>query len=326
MLRCWNRRQPSVCRSTCRRIERLRILLLGANGQLGATLRRRLTSVGAIVCATRDGYLTTGATCEVADLAQPASLAALVARVKPDVVVNAAAYTAVDRAEDEAQAAWMINAKAPAALAAACAASSAALVHYSTDYVFDGTERSPYREDQPAAPLNQYGASKLAGEDAIRNSGARHLILRTAGVYGLDGRNFLTKMLHAARSQQVLRVVDDQIGGPTPAVVVAEATAQILATGLPTLGIGHLVVNGQVSWYDFASELFAQARVHGWLERAPELQPIPTSLWPTRARRPAYSVLDNSRLQHSYGLILPQWREALTEVLASRRPDDSHWT
>ena len=209
----------------------MRILLLGANGQGGHELRRALAlaPAGELVCATRGGLLDDGSRCEIADLDRPASLSGLIERIAPDVVVNAAAYTAVDRAESEPEAAFRVNAEAPAALASACAARGILLVHYSTDYVFDGTARRPYREDDPVSPVSVYGRSKLAGEDAIRASGARHMIFRTAWVYAGRAHNFMQTMLRLARERDELRVVDDQVGSPTPAALIADVTAHDLA-------------------------------------------------------------------------------------------------
>src|SRR5690606_13803189 len=232
----------------------MRILLTGANGQVGHELRRSLTPLGEVACATRDGTLATdGSSCETADFDRPDELAALLQRVRPDVVVNAAAYTAVDRAESEPEAAFRINAEAVGVLAAACAARGALLVHYSTDYVFPGDDPRPRREDDPTGPLNVYGASKLAGEEAIRASGCRHLIFRISWVYSARGHNFLRTMLRLAGEHDELRVVDDQVGAPTPAHWVAEATAKAIAaaTGLqsnrsaaPASGTWHLAAQG----------------------------------------------------------------------------------
>src|SRR5690606_17926208 len=208
----------------------MRILLTGANGQVGHELRRSLTPLGEVACATRDGTLATdGSSCETADFDRPDELAALLQRVRPDVVVNAAAYTAVDRAESEPEAAFRINAEAVGVLAAACAARGALLVHYSTDYVFPGNDPRPRREDQPTGPLNVYGASKLAGERAIHASGCQHLLFRVSWVYSARGHNFLRTMLRLAEERDKLHVVDDQIGAPTPAHWIAEATARAIA-------------------------------------------------------------------------------------------------
>jgi dTDP-4-dehydrorhamnose reductase len=298
----------------------LKILLLGAAGQVGTELRRSLAGLGDLVPATRDGKLPDGAACEAADFDAPESLRPLILRTMTDVVVNAAAYTAVDRAESEPEAAFRANAEAPAVLADACKACDALFVHYSTDYVFDGAGTRPYREDDPTAPLGVYGASKLAGEEAVRSSGARHLILRTAWVYAAHGSNFLLTMLRLARERDRLKVVADQQGSPTSAGVIADITARILKQGITQSGIRHLTTSGQTSWHGFAEAIFAAAIARGVLERAPVVDPIATSDYPTPARRPAFSVLDNRRLQAEYAIELPDWRDGLDRVIAELAP------
>jgi dTDP-4-dehydrorhamnose reductase len=293
----------------------LRILLLGANGQVGTELRRSLRPLGEVVAATRGGRLDDGSTCETVDFDRPQEPAALIERIAPDVVVNAAAYTAVDRAETEPGAAHRANAEAPAAIAAACAARHVLLVHYSTDYVFDGTATRAYREDDPTAPLGVYGASKLAGEVAIRDSGARHMIFRTAWVYAAHGRNFLLTMLRLAATRDELRVVADQVGSPTSAAHIADTTAAILAQGACPTGLWHLTCTGRASWHGFAEAIMAGAVERGLLDRAPRVLPIPTSDYPTPAARPAFSVLDNARLQRDFGLQGLDWRDALAQAL-----------
>ena len=206
-----------------------RLLVVGANGQVGRELRRSLATLGEVVGATRDGKLDTGEPCLSVDLSDPSALAALVADTAPSVVVNAAAYTAVDKAESDREQAFAVNGEAPGALARACAAAGIPFVHYSTDYVFDGQGARPYREDDPTAPLGVYGAGKLAGEDAVRASSARHFIFRTAWVYGAHGHNFLRTMLRVGAERDELRVVADQVGSPTPAALIADATATVLS-------------------------------------------------------------------------------------------------
>lgn len=293
----------------------MRLLLLGANGQVGHALRRELAPLGEVVCTTRSGSLPDGGSCERADFDQPATLPALVERIAPDVVVNAAAYTAVDRAEEEAEAAFRANAEAPGALAGACARGGALLVHYSTDYVFDGNGTRPWREDDPTAPLGVYGASKLAGEEAVRGSGARHMVFRTAWVYGTHGHNFMRTMLRLGAERDELRVVADQVGTPTPAGLIARATAQALRAGTDASGLWHLTATGGTSWHGFAEAIFAAAVERGLLPKAPRLLPIATEDYPTPARRPAYSRLDTTRVQADFGLELPGWAEALPGVL-----------
>nr|WP_238345932.1 dTDP-4-dehydrorhamnose reductase [Luteimonas saliphila] len=291
------------------------MLLLGANGQLGHELRRALAPLGEVVCTTRSGILPGADRCEVADFDEPASLPPLVERIAPDIVVNAAAYTAVDKAESEPEVAFRANAEAPAELARACARRDALLVHYSTDYVFDGTGARPYREDDPTAPLGVYGASKLAGEEAVRASGARHMIFRTAWVYGLHGSNFMLTMLRLARERDELRVVSDQAGTPTPASLIADVTAKILARGLPGSGTWHLTANGETSWHAFAEAIVDEAHARAMIARKPRVVPIATSEYPTPAKRPAYSCLDTTLLSSSFGIELPAWRDALARTL-----------
>ncbi|TWT18562.1 dTDP-4-dehydrorhamnose reductase [Luteimonas marina] len=293
----------------------MRILLPGANGQVGHELRRALAPLGEVVCTTRSGTLADGMRCETADFDDPSSLPALVERIAPDIVVNAAAYTAVDRAESERDAAFRANAQAPGELARACALRDALLVHYSTDYVFDGTATRPYREGDPMSPLGVYGASKLAGEEAIRSSGARHMIFRTAWVYAAHGSNFLRTMLRLAREREELRVVADQFGSPTPAPLIADVTAAILAQSPRVSGTWHLTATGETSWHGFASAIVDRAHGLGLLARRPAVTAITTDEYPTPARRPARSSLDCARLQQDFGVRLPDWRAALDAVL-----------
>ena len=293
----------------------MRLLLIGGNGQVGHELRRALAPLGEVVVTTRDGKLSNGQLCEPLDLGRPESVAGLIERVAPDVVVNAAAYTAVDRAEDEPELAHRVNAEAPGRIAESCRRRGATLVHYSTDYVFDGQGHRPYREDDPTAPLGVYGVTKLAGEQAITASGARHLILRTAWVYGLHGANFLRTMLRLAGERDELRVVADQTGSPTPAWLIADVTAAALQHGISASGIRHLVTAGEVSWHGFAEAIMAGAVDTGRLARAPRVVPITTPEFPTRATRPAYSVLDSTRLAGDYQIDIPSWRDALVTTL-----------
>ena len=296
----------------------MKILLLGANGQVGHELRRALSPLGDLVTTTRSGVLADGTPCEVADFDDPASLPDLVARIAPDIVVNAAAYTAVDKAETEPDAAFRANAEAPAALARACLARDALLVHYSTDYVFDGSGTRPYREDDPTAPLGVYGTSKLAGEEAIRASGARHLVFRTAWVYASHGRNFLLTMLRLAKERDALRVVADQVGTPTPASLIADTTAKILGQPFEASGVWHLTASGQTSWHGFASAIIDEAFQAGLLAQKPAVVPITTAEYPTPARRPAYSTLDVSRMQARLPGAIRAWQDALLGTLAER--------
>ncbi|MBS0438575.1 MAG: dTDP-4-dehydrorhamnose reductase [Proteobacteria bacterium] len=297
----------------------MRTLLLGANGQVGFELARSLAPLGELVCASRDGKMPGGAACLAADLGSPASLAAALDSTQADVIVNAAAYTAVDRAEDEPQLAQRINARALAEIGAWAASNNALVVHYSTDYVFDGSGTKPCREIDAVAPLGVYGASKLAGEIALRDSGCDHLILRTAWVYAARGHNFLRTMLRLARDRDELRIVADQHGAPTPARLISAATAAVLAQRMGGRemkpGTYHLCAAGQCTWFDFAGAIFARAQAAGLIERVPRLVPIATADYPTPARRPAYSVLDCSRIRDAFGLRLPTWQAGLDAVI-----------
>jgi dTDP-4-dehydrorhamnose reductase len=281
----------------------LKILLLGRNGQVGWELERALAPLGEVKAFDRAGL----------DLADAPRLAAAVRTLQPEVIVNAAAYTAVDKAESERDAAFAVNATGPRVLAEEAKRIGALLVHYSTDYVFDGAKGSPYVEDDTPNPINVYGASKLAGEEAIRKTGCRHLILRTSWVYGPRGKNFMLTMLRLARERPELRVVDDQIGAPTSSLEIARATAAMLARAMqpPELtGLYHLAASGETSWCGFTRAIFAQARI------ATPVQPIPTEEYPTPARRPKNSRLDCSRLRDTFGVALAPWEEGLAEALA----------
>ena len=293
----------------------MRILLLGGNGQVGTECRRSLAPLGELFAATRNGQLQDGTPCEVADFDRPDTLAELIARIGPDVVVNAVAYTAVDRAESEPEAAFRANAETPRRIADACAERDALLLHYSTDYVFDGRGTRPYREDDPTAPLGVYGASKLAGEQAIRDSSARHMIFRTAWVYAVHGSNFLRTMLRLAAERDELRVVADQVGSPTPAAMIADVSAQVLRQQFVRSGTWHLTASGETSWCGFAEAIVDGAQARGLISRRPRVIPIATVDYPTLAARPAYSVLDTAALQRDFDLHLPSWQDGLGSIL-----------
>lgn len=291
------------------------VLLLGANGQVGHELRRSLSPLGDVVATTRSGELPDGGRCEIADFDRPDMLADLVRRIAPIAVVNAAAYTAVDKAEDDEAAAFRANAEAPGVLAQACVQLGIPLVHYSTDYVFDGQGSRPYREDEVTAPLGVYGASKLAGEQAVRNAGDGHLILRTAWVYGGRGHNFLRTMLRLGAERDELRVVADQRGTPTPAYLIANVTADLLRDRAAPRGTYHLTAGGETSWHGFATAIMEGAAERGLIARIPRVVPITTSDFPTRAARPAYSRLGVAKLEAVLGSTMPDWREGLASVL-----------
>lgn len=292
----------------------MKILVLGASGQVGFELVRALAPLGDVIAATRDPSDTLRA-----DLANPESLAAALDEARADIVINAAAYTAVDRAEDEPDLADRVNDRAVAEIGAWAKRNDKRVVHYSTDYVFDGSSKRPYREDDATAPLGVYGRSKLAGEESLRASGARHLIVRTAWVYAARGHNFLRTMLRLARERDELRIVADQIGAPTPAQLIADATATMLRQWLGDDevrrdGTYHVVSAGQCSWFEFAEAIVNGAAARGLIERRPRVAPIATADYPTRARRPAYSVLDTSKAAAAFGLQLPDWRAGLESV------------
>ena len=291
----------------------MRILLTGVNGQVGWELQRTLAPLGEVVAADRS----------VLDLADTASIRRSVAAIAPDLIVNPAAYTAVDKAESESELAQAINAVAPGELAAC----GIPLVHFSTDYVFDGRKAGAYTEDDMPNPLGVYGASKLAGEQAVLHSGAPHLILRTSWVYGLRGRNFLLTMQRLARERDTLAVVDDQFGAPTWSRLIAEATALVIARWLDrpdqtaTSGIYHLSCGGHTSWHGFTTAILAQ--LAGTDTKLARLTAIPTSGYPTPAARPANSQLDCDKLAARFGVRLPDWETALALCLEQNIPQST---
>jgi len=293
------------------------VLVLGGNGQVGRELLRAFRERGEqVIVTTRSGVLEDGTPCERADLDQPDTLPALLDHLAPDAIINAAAYTAVDRAEVESDAAFRVNAEAPGVIARWCAAQGVPLVHYSTDYVFDGRSAVPYREEDPTHPLSVYGASKWAGEEAIRAAGGRHLIFRTAWVYASHSHNFLRTMLRVGAERDELRVVADQFGTPTPARLVADTTLLALRHPGGLSGTWHLTASGETSWYGFAEAIFAEALAAGCIARAPAVVAIATADYPTPATRPARSLLDNRRVQHDFDTQMPAWRDGLKQVIA----------
>ncbi|MCR4399295.1 MAG: dTDP-4-dehydrorhamnose reductase [Syntrophomonadaceae bacterium] len=293
------------------------ILLLGCHGQIGWELRRTLSPLGNVTALDRPRL----------QFERPASLRQEVRGVKPDLIVNAAAYTAVDQAEEQEALAMAVNAEAPAVLAEEALRLGAVLVHYSTDYVFDGAKDSPYTEEDVPAPLNAYGRSKLAGDQAIAAAGCDYLILRTAWVYGQRGENFVRKVVRLAQQRRVLHIVYDQVGAPTWCRSVAEATALMLARGPSAVrerkGLYHLTAGGQTSWYGFATAVFAALAGSSGLHA--ELVPVSSQHYPAAARRPAYSVLSNRKVVRCFGLQLPSWEEGLALALESA-PEGWLWT
>jgi dTDP-4-dehydrorhamnose reductase len=288
----------------------MKILLLGKTGQVGSALTPLLTRLAQ---STDAGALVALGRADV-DLSDAAALAQAVQQVQPALIVNAAAHTAVDRAETEPDIAFAINALAPGVLAQQAANLNALLVHYSTDYVFDGSQQTPYRESDPTHPLGVYGQSKLAGEQAVQASGCRHLLLRTSWVYDSTGRNFLTTMLRLAKQHGKLRVVGDQHGSPTSAAMIAAASLQVIRSMLnqPAMqgGLYHLTAQGQTTWHGFAQAIMRKAGLDVPIEA------ITTADYPTPARRPAYSVLDCSKLQTEFNYRLPGWQQALDALPA----------
>jgi dTDP-4-dehydrorhamnose reductase len=289
-----------------------RILIVGNAGQLGRELERIFAGVGPMVAVDRESV----------DLADADQTRALVRRAEPSIILNAAAYTAVDRAESESELAYAINEQAPRVLAEEALQRGAIFVHYSTDYIFDGSKPEPWVETDLPHPLNVYGASKLAGEMAVDNVGGNYLTFRTSWVYGHHGNNFLLTMLRLGRERDRLSIVDDQIGAPTTSIELARATYDIV-TGILAArfgaaqqwrGLYHMTCGGSVSWYGFAQAIFAGATELLGV-KAPSLTPIPTSAYPTPAPRPRNSVLSNARLAARFGIQLSPWEAALEEVL-----------
>ncbi|HZD46049.1 MAG TPA: dTDP-4-dehydrorhamnose reductase [Acidobacteriaceae bacterium] len=286
----------------------MRFLLFGGGGQVGHALGARWPSgdeLDELIVSTRQDC----------DLADEVSVRVLVRRVRPDVIVNAAAYTAVDKAESDRERCFAVNAATPTVIAAEAAALGAKLVHYSTDYVFDGDSATPYIEEDPTGPRNVYGASKLAGERGIAEAGGEFLILRTSWVYSNHGANFLKTMLRLGTERTELRIVADQRGGPTSAEAIAGATLRILklaGEGGWTSGLFHMTAAGATTWYGFANAIFARAA-----GPTPSLVPIATVEYPTPAARPANSILSNDKFARTFGFRLPDWEQQLDAVMGA---------
>ncbi len=294
-----------------RNAERPRILLIGANGQVGWELRRTLAGLGEVIAASIEGGYG-----PIVDLLDKGLLAQLVEESRADAVVNAAAYTAVDKAETERNIAQRINADAVGELGSLLAARGTPIIHYSTDFVFSGEAGRPYTEADAPAPLNVYGETKLGGERALLESGAPALIFRTSWVYGARGANFLLTMLRLFKEKDELRIVDDQIGSPTWSRMLAEMTALVLYRVFrgdldlkEVGGLYHLTGSGHVSWYGFAAAILEHAGLDC------RLIPIPSTDYPAPAKRPTYSVLDNTKFQETFGLAMPHWRHSLDQCL-----------
>ncbi|WP_407158200.1 dTDP-4-dehydrorhamnose reductase [Bradyrhizobium sp. STM 3557] len=299
----------------------LRTLLTGSSGQIGGALVRPLSAIGTVIAPSRHEL----------DLSAPETITVALDRIAPELIINPAAYTAVDRAEDEEALAFRVNAEAPRCMASWAAAHLVPLIHLSTDYVFDGSGEQPWREDDRPAPLSVYGASKLRGEEAVRAADGPHLIIRTSWVYAVRGANFMHTIARLAGDHAELRVVADQVGAPTSASAIAEALCAILSGSPVDLtsrlaasgGLVHLACGGETSWHGFAVAIVEGLRARGVTMRVERIVPIPSSEYPTRARRPRNSRLEQARLSKVFGIALPPWQDALAhelDLLARRTP------
>ncbi|MGL5005940.1 MAG: dTDP-4-dehydrorhamnose reductase [Plesiomonas sp.] len=290
----------------------MRILLLGKNGQVGWELQRALAPLGEVVAVDFDSTDYCG------DFSQPEGIIETVRCVKPDVIVNASAHTAVDKAESEVDFARLLNATTVAALAKEAATLGAWLIHYSTDYVFDGAGDTPWRETDVPAPLNVYGQTKLEGEQAIQATCDKYLIFRTSWVYAARGNNFAKTMLRFGKERTTMSVINDQFGAPTSAELLADCTAHAIRTALiqPSVaGLYHLIASGTTTWFDYAQLVFAQARKQGVELAVTQLNAVPTNEFPTPAKRPHNSRLNTTHFQQTFGLKLPQWQEGVKRML-----------
>lgn len=291
----------------------MRFLVTGVSGQIGGALSQRFRELGSVIAADRG----------VLDLSRPSALPAQLDALAPDVIVNPAAYTAVDRAEDERELAFVVNGDSPGVIALWAAARRVPFIHISTDYVFDGSGELPWREDDPVAPLGAYGASKLAGEEKIRSAAGPHLIVRTSWIYAARGTNFLRTMARLARERTELRVVADQTGAPTSAALVSDTLAAIVRQSLPDLPAAfaatgntlHLAASGLTSWHGFASTIVDGLRRRGAILAVQQIVPIATKDYPTKAARPLNSRLDMTRLQKTFQIVPKPWNELLDPEL-----------
>lgn len=299
-------------------VHRMRILLLGKNGQVGWELQRALAPLGELIALDRNG--TAGL---VGDLSDPEALRDVVRRTAPDIIVNAAAYTAVDRAETEIDRATTINMDAVRVLAEEAKTLNALFVHYSTDYVFPGVGQTPWKETDATAPLSVYGKTKRAGEEAILASGCAHLIFRTSWVFAARGHNFIKTMLRLGQDRPQLSVVSDQIGAPTGAELIADVTAHAIRSVVldpAKTGIYHLAASGETSWHGFAEFIFQTVKDMGGPLAVQVVAPIPTAEYPTPATRPLNSRLDTSKISTAFGLTMPPWQNGVLRTLVELLP------
>ena len=292
----------------------MKILLLGKNGQVGWELQRALAPLAEVIALDSLGWGDFSG-----DMSQPQAIRETILKLKPNVVVNASAYTAVDLAESESELADLINHQTVKVIADVCHQEQILFVHYSTDYVFSGLGTQPFTETDVVAPLNVYGKTKALGEQAIIDSGCDHLIFRTSWVYAAKGKNFLKTMLNLAQQRQELSIINDQVGAPTSAELIADITAHAIPQVLENqqkAGIYHLVASGETTWFDYANFIFKQARILGQTLQVEKVNPIATSAYPTPAVRPHNSRLHNAKLQNTFELILPQWQKGVERTLA----------
>jgi dTDP-4-dehydrorhamnose reductase len=295
-------------------VKPVRILLFGKGGQVGWELQRSLAFMGELVALDTDDQKLCG------DFTQPDDIIQTIHSISPDVIVNAAAYTAVDKAESESELANTINTQAPEILAQESRKLDAWLIHYSTDYVFDGNGVKPWKENDPTIPLNVYGSTKLEGERAVINSGCKHLIFRTSWVYSARGENFIKTMIHLAQNQDYLSVIDDQIGAPTGAELLADVTAHSIYTALrqpQVSGLYHLAAKGEASWYDYASFVLDKVRQSGikLKVQSESIQPVSTDVFSQTARRPRNSRLNTKKIERTFDLTLPLWQTGVARML-----------